>query len=240
MSFPYILDTSQSARLGLIVLQVDETIEAEFRTLFTDAGPALYVSRIPSGAELSPETIAQMELDLPGAAKLLPASAPYAAVGYACTSGTTLIGSDRVSSLVQSVCDTPFVTTPLTAGFRALEQLKARKIGLVSPYVDRVAKPVADAFGRAGFEVAHSLSFGEALEAHVARIAGHSICGAARTVSDGVDAVFLSCTNLRTIELIPDLEEALGIPVLSSNLVLGWDMAEAANVPLAPRWRLTL
>ena len=80
------------ATLGLIVLQVDETIEQDFRRLFRDPAIALYVSRIPSGADLTPETIATMKTTLPDAAALLPPAASFDVVGYACTSGTTLIG----------------------------------------------------------------------------------------------------------------------------------------------------
>ena len=53
------------ATLGLIVLQVDETIEQDFRRLFRDPAIALYVSRIPSGADLTPETIATMKTTCP-------------------------------------------------------------------------------------------------------------------------------------------------------------------------------
>jgi len=83
------------ATLGLVVLQVDETIEQDFRRLFPSPGVALYTSRIPSGADVTPETLTAMEAELPRAAGLLPAAASFGAVGYACTSAATLIGSDR-------------------------------------------------------------------------------------------------------------------------------------------------
>jgi maleate isomerase len=48
-----------------------------------------------------------------------------------------------------------------------------------------------------------------------------------------LDMVFLSCTNLRTLEVIDGLEADLGIPVVSSNLALAWDMARRADVAVA-------
>ncbi len=215
-----------AGRLGLIVLQVDETIEADFRRLFPSE-IALHISRIPSGAELNPETIAQMETDLPFAARLLPQVPRYDAVGYACTSGTTLIGSARVEALVGAELETSAVCNPLDAAVRALGHIGALRVGIVSPYIDAVAAPVRAAFEARGITVAHSINFDEEIEANVARISANTVTQAAEALATqgGIDAIFLSCTNLRTLDLIPALETRLGLPVLSSNQVLAWDMA---------------
>ena len=42
--------------------------------------------------------------------------------------------------------------------------------------------------------------------------------------------VILSCTNLRTITVIEQIETACGLPVLSSNQALAWHMRELAGV----------
>lgn len=221
--------------LGLIVLQVDETIEIEFRRLLSPE-TALYVTRIPSGDALTPDSIATMEDHLPKAAGLLPPAARFDAVAYACTSGTALIGPDRVADLIRGACHTAQVTTPLGAATRALRALGATRIGLVSPYVPSVAGPIRQAFENAGFQVTATLSFGEEVEAKVARIDPASVAGAAREVArtGRPDAIFLSCTNLRTLEILPELEAELGIPVLSSNQTLAWDMARLARAPVPP------
>jgi maleate isomerase len=234
--YPYRLSEEVAGhRLGLIVLQVDETIEPEFRRLLSPA-TTLHVSRIASGAELTPETIAEMEAHLPAAAGLLPPAARFDAVGYACTSGTTLIGAARVAELVGSACTTRTVTDPLTASLRAMQALGARRIGFVSPYVEAVAAPMQAAFEAAGLGVPRAVSFGEEVEACVARIDPASVADAAREVAGqgAVDLVFLSCTNLRTLDVIDALEADLGIPVISSNLALAWDMARRAGATLAP------
>ena len=48
-----------------------------------------------------------------------------------------------------------------------------------------------------------------------------------------VDGIFLSCTNLRTMDLICPLEAELGMPVLSSNLVLAWHLTQLSCNPEA-------
>jgi maleate isomerase len=89
-AFAYSQQEDDLPRLGLIVLQVDETIEDDFRRMFSRHIARLHVTRIPSGAELTPDSIAAMKRALPDAARLLPAIQPLDVVGYACTSGTTL------------------------------------------------------------------------------------------------------------------------------------------------------
>lgn len=230
--FPYRLITDHPPTLGLLVLQVDETIEQDFRRLLDPARVKLHVSRLPSGAELTPDTIAGMEAELAPAAALLPPAAQFDAIAYACTSGTTLIGAARVHALVANAARTRAVTDPLTAALAAIAALGLRRIGIVSPYVASVAGPIRRAFEAAGCEVPHTLSFGEEVEARVARIDPASIADAARMLmrQGGLDGVFLSCTNLRTLDIIPALEDELGVPVLSSNQVLCWHMAQLAGI----------
>ena len=50
----------------------------------------------------------------------------------------------------------------------------------------------------------------------------------------GVDGVFLSCTNLRTLEVISPLEAETGLPLLSSNTGLAWHMLRLAGLADAP------
>jgi len=233
---PHAPGDTAGGRLGLIVLSVDETVERDFRRLFRPDGPAIYVTRVPSGADLTPETIAGMERALPEAAARLPAGAPLDAVGYACTSATAMFGAGRVAALVSGAAATACVTDPLTAALAAFARLGVCRIGLVSPYVASVAAPLAAAFAAAGHPVVADASFGEAVEAKVARIAPTSTLAAAVEIGrhPEVEAVFLSCTNLRTLEIVAAAEHALGKPVFGSNMALAWHLARLSASALAP------
>ncbi len=235
--FPFDLDPAEKACLGLIVLHVDETIESDFRRIFSDPSVALYVTRIPSGAEATPETLGRMEADLPRVTALLPPAAQFAAVGYGCTSGTTMIGVKRVTELVDGACRTGAVCDPLSAARAACRHLGIRRLGLVSPYRPDVAQPVCDALASDGTEVTRAVHFGEAIEANVARISAASVKAAAREVTrhGDIDGIFLSCTNLRTLDVIGALERELGLPVFGSNVALAWAMARAAGPQVMAR-----
>ena len=74
MAISFELDTSAgvSARLGLIVLQTDETIENEFRQIFDAPTTALYHTRIKSAPNVTAETLATMEAEIPAAVAMFP------------------------------------------------------------------------------------------------------------------------------------------------------------------------
>lgn len=225
---PYTLDTDDplATPLGLIVLQTDETIEPEFAEHFADRAWPIYVSRIPSSATVTTGSLAEMEVALPAAADLLPKARPYRVVGYGCTSASSLIGSERVEAMVQQTCDVATVTNPLRAALACADTLGVSKFALVSPYIEEVNEPLRRAFADGGISTEVFGTFGEADEAKVVRISTDSIVeAAARMGADPtVDAVFLSCTNLRTLHAIPQIQAAISKPVLSSNQCLAWHM----------------
>ena len=230
---PYTLDpdTPQSAPMGLIVLQTDETIEPEMQNFLGNRTGPLFVTRIPSGAEVTPDTLAAMERDLPASADLLPKAREYAVVGYGCTSGASIIGSNKVSELVRLTCKTRAVTNPLLAATERARALGVSRFALVSPYIEAVNEPLRSAFAQQGISMDSFTSFGVPTEQDVVRISPQSIVDAALSVGKGpeVEAVFLSCTNLRTITAIPLIEAELGKPVISSNSALAWHMKSLAN-----------
>lgn len=230
MRFDFTTVDPYDARLGLIVLQSDETIEDEIGRLRPDR-VALYHSRVPSEPEVTTDTLAQMEQDLPAAAGQLPRPVRFDVVGYGCTSGTSVIGAQRIAELVSAGCDTARVTEPISALVAACGHLGLSRLAFLSPYVETVSDTLRGALAGQGVETPVFGSFDEAEETRVARIDGASIHAAARTLAGqgGVDGVFLSCTNLRTFDLIPAMEAEIGLPVLSSNQVLGWHMLRLAG-----------
>ena len=221
----YSLDPAKRTQLGVIVLQADETLEQDFRRLIPQEVEYM-ISRVPSGTSVTPGTLRAMAGNLTAAAQLFPAGADLSCVAYACTSGTAAIGPQRISDLVRQGVQTPVVTDPVTALLSACRALDVRRVGLVSPYIASVSDTLRDVLDAAGITVTRLISFDEPNEAAVVRIAGQSLCEAALQVVDkgGCDAVFLSCTNLRTLDIIAGIEAATQLPVLSSNLVLAWHM----------------
>ncbi len=219
------------ARIGLIVLETDHTVEAETRQIDVD-GVAWYHSRIPMEPEVTPTTLTDMEARLPVAAGLLPTEFDFDAIGFGCTSAATLIGEDGVTSAIQSAHPEMACTNPISAAVLAFQTLGASRIAVVTPYTADVTAPVAEYFSNAGLDVSAVGSFLESSDHVVAKISPESIAAGVRTIAAAgeCDAVFISCTSLRTFSIIDDLEAEIGMPVVSSNLALTWQLLRLAGI----------
>lgn len=230
MTRPSHHEAKRPTQIGFVVLQADETLEPDMRRLLPGRIEYL-VTRVPSGDEVSTDSLQAMEAQLTEAAARLPRGANFAALGYGCTSATAQIGADRVAELIGAGAATPAVTDPLTALVAACRHLKLRRIGLVSPYVESVSDRLREVLKESGITVTQFESFDEPNEARVVRIDRTSVLDAALSVGEhpNVDAVFLSCTNLQTLECIDEAEAMLGKTVMSSNQVLAWHLAELAD-----------
>ncbi len=232
MALPYRTDrgAGELARLGLILLQVDETLEVEARQVLAP-GIACYHSRVTSHDEVTSEALAAMEADLPHAAGMLPTAAKLDAIGYACTSGATVIGTGVVAEIIRRRHPHSAVTDPVSAAVAALRALGAGRIGFLTPYVPEVSSAIRALLERHGIVTEAFASFEQKEERTVARICETSTLSAILELgSAGCDAVFASCTNLRTFSVIREAEGKLRKPVISSNSALLWHMLRLAGV----------
>jgi maleate isomerase len=225
------------ARMGLIVLQTDQTIEHEFaKILGPESSVALYAARIPNAMEVSPETLRQMAIDLPQTAALLPAQFGFDVVGYACTSGATMIGEDRVDSLIRGIHSQAKTTNPISASKAALAALGLKRIALVTPYPVDVTLEMQANLQAGGYETTAVATFGQSDDFTVARISADSILKAVVQIGarEDCEGVFVSCTSLRALQIIPQAEAALGKPVISSNQALAWHMMRLSGLKTGP------
>lgn len=236
MRIAYDLTDDTRPTIGLIVLQADERIEQDFRRLIP-LSSNLHVSRVPSGAEVTPETLSRMETDLPHAAALLPASIHFDAIGYACTSGAAQIGPARVADLVRSRARVKTVSDPVSALIAACSALGLKRLGLLSPYIETVSERLRQVLSGHGISTPVFGSFDQADEATVARISAKSLTDGVIRLAQrgGIDGVFMSCTNLDTLDILAPLEAETGMPVLSSNLVLAWHLNQLSGGRDFPR-----
>jgi maleate isomerase len=207
-------------------------MEAEFRQLTNLQGVAVYHARLANDADVTPETLAKMEAELPVAAGLLPDYMDFKALGYGCTSGSTVIGEARVSEILSNAHPGVASTNPLTAAKAALLRLGVERPALLTPYSPDVTEAMQARFEDAGLSVAVVGSFYEQNDITVGRIDPHSILDATLALgrSKDCDGVFVSCTSLRTAGIIEQAETTLNKPVTASNHALAWHMLRLAGI----------
>lgn len=228
------------ARIGLIVLATDFTIEHEWRKIITPlAGVALYQSRILNDAQITPETLRAMEPRIASATDVILPGGELDVVAYGCTSASMAIGEEKVFQRIREVRPGAKGTTPITAAFAAFRAFGAKRIGVLTPYRADVNRIVASYIQARGFEVPVFGSFNEQDDSIVARITPESIRSGVRRLLDTakVDCIFVSCTSVRLAEAARDIEAETGVPITSSNHAMAWHALRLAGVSDAlPQW----
>lgn len=209
-------------RLGLIIPSSNTTAETEFVQM-TASLPwiTVHASRIPL-VEVTPPALRKMFRDIEKAASLL-ADAAVDAICLACTSVSFLGGKENMVNLkgsIERAAGIPSITTSESVVL-ALEALAAKRIALITPYIDKLnslevqflqqALPRSKVVGLRSFHLKSNLDIG--------KLPSEQILLASQALMKNVhpDVLFLSCTNMPSVRLLQPLEEKSGISVISSN-----------------------
>jgi maleate isomerase len=223
----------ERARIGLVVLATDQTIEHEWRLVFSRLpGVALYQSRLWNEVRITPETLAAMDGEIAAATRLIMPVLPLSVVAFGCTSAAMVLGEARIADRVHEARPGVPVTTPIGGALAALRTLGARRIAVLTPYGRAVNDVVRRYLEDRGVDVPVFGSFEEEDDSKVARISPASIEAAVCELGRDprVEAVFVSCTSLRLVERARAIEERLGKPVTSSNHAMAWHALRLAGI----------
>lgn len=225
-------------RVGILVPWANTVVEDELPRLRPDAVVFHYARLVPPS-----ETTALDAGFLDGMRAAVPAALasmrqlPLAGVLLACTSaGLTAPRHtipDRTGSGLTAGSHTTDdsdvqresgagVVSAFDALTGALRRLGAGRIALATPYPRSITEREADAFAGAGITVTAHASLD--LDDGYGTVAAADITALAAEIPASVlasaDALVLSCTGWPTLDVIPELERRLRMPVVSSNLAL--------------------
>ena len=219
------------ARVGLVVLATDLTIEHEFGKIFSEPDIGLFSARILNETSVTPETLSAMEARITDTVNLILPGEKLDVVAYGCTSASMVMGEDKVFARIKESQPETKCTTPATAAFAAFNAFGAKRIAVLTPYRDDVNQIVKGYIEKAGFEVTVFGSFNEEHDPTVARIDAASISNAVDKLKAAaeVDMVFVSCTNVRLMDAVCDIENRTGLPVTSSNHAMAWHAMRLAG-----------
>jgi maleate isomerase len=142
---------------------------------------------------------------------------------YACTSGSFVGGVAGEAALVTAMtaAGAPVAVTTSGALLAALRHLDISRIATVTPYTDDLTAGLTNYLGEAGVEVVATSGLG--LTSQIWTVPYEVTAELIRsTYTSDAAAVFVSCTNLPTYDVIASLEAELGKPVLTANQVTIW------------------
>ncbi len=220
------------ARLGLVTPSLGWTPEHEWPRMLP-RGVSYLVSRMPLSAT-TPEALLKMGEHALEAAQLL-ASAKVDLICYGCTVETILQGMEYDRTLTESIHKVTGIRAKTMAGavVEALRKLNVRKLAIVTPYIHEINEREKAFMEKIGFEVVYEKGLGISNTLEIAKLspaAVYQLGTEALAKAPDADALFISCGNLRSVEILSALEQATGKPVISSNQALLWSALRAAGV----------
>ncbi|GHJ37278.1 aspartate/glutamate racemase family protein [Streptomyces sp. TS71-3] len=186
---------------------------------------SLYVTRtpfVPVEVSLDLARMVSEHETLEEAVRALSVAEPEV-VAYACTSGSFVGGTAGERAMVEAMNRAGEADSLTTSGalLEAVKEVSASRIALVTPYTDSVTGALEDYLAEAGVQVTGRAGLG--LTRHIWKVPYRDVVDMAReAVRGAADALFISCTNLPTYDVIPQLEAELRMPVLSANQVTMW------------------
>ena len=220
------------ARIGLVVLATDYTIEHEMRVLVNLPGVDIYHARIANSPNISPDSLRAMEPLITATAELILPGDTLDVLAYACTSASIVLGTSTVAKNLNAAKPEAKTTNPAFAAFEAFAALGAKRIAVLTPYSKNVNAMVQNSLEDVGFDVPVFGSFNEPHDPTVAAIDSQSLKTGIARITEGqdVDAIFISCTSVRIVADVAAIETELDIPVTSSNHALAWHCLRLAGI----------
>ncbi len=153
------------------------------------------------------------------------------AVAYACTSGSYVrgFGGDTEIADRMSAISSVRATTASTATVHALRHLGVRRVAVLSPHVDALNERLHTFLEGSGFEVVRLVGLNKLGEIELIPPKSTRAIAETQVDSGDADGIFVSCTSVRTASIIHDLEQALGIPVVTVIQATMWEVFRLAK-----------
>jgi maleate isomerase len=218
------------ARIGFVVIATDGSTEAEMFMLAPD-GVGVNIARLPGSDEVTVENLLAMEKDLEDVASRFVFKGGPDVVCFACTSGSALIGEERVKAALARGVPNARSTTLISGVIRALRTLQAKRIVVATPYVDEINTLEAKYLQDKGFEILDFQGMNIMTDTDIRRVTPEFVKNYARSLDrPEAQAIFISCPGLRALEITDELEKEVGKPVVGSSQAMFWDCLRLAGI----------
>lgn len=145
---------------------------------------------------------------------------------------------DELLRRVRKVTGVP-VSSTSQAMLDGLRAVGARRLAVATAYTADVDERLRRFLEEAGYDIVALRGMGMDDPSQVERVTPEATADLAREVYAAApesDCLVISCGGLRTLDIIVPLEEACGLPVVTSYTATVWGLTRLAGVP--PRARL--
>lgn len=218
-------------KLGVIALSSDMVTERDFNLMLPPGDEVMYyTARVHHYTPVTVENLRRMGPQLAEAAGQILPTTPFDVIAYSCTSGTVSIGYQEVVAQIQNGRPGVQVVTPITAAMAAFEKYGIKRISFMTPYTDDVNRTMVPFIEERGIEILNVAGFCQDDDQLMARLTPKAIHDAAVKITHPeADALFVSCTGIRTAETIDRIEQSIGKPAFCSNQCMIWQSLRLAG-----------
>ena len=217
-------------RAGLIIPSSNTIIEREFSKIHPD-NITFHFSRLKL-KNVSIDELEAMKENVEEASELL-VDAKVDLICYACTSGSLYGGLKNEEEIVKKIETKTKIKAITTAKsvIEALNRLKVKNISVATPYSQEINLKVREFLENNGFNILKLEGLGITDNLKIGNVDLMEVYDLAkRAYKKSAECLFISCTNLGTIELIDTLENELNLYVISSNTAILWNILRILNL----------
>ncbi len=218
-------------RIGLIALATDHTSEQDFSRICDPSEVGVYVSRIAYDNPTTPDSLRLTGPRITQGAELILPDEHLDVVAYGCTAATVVLGDKTVSDFIHAAKPDSKCVTPTSAAFAAFSALDVKRVSVLTPYSPIVTEELVTYFSKNGLDVANWRCLGLDDDRDMARVSHKSIISAGiQTFDESAEALFISCTAVRSAECAEEIEQIIGKPVITSNQAVVWRCLRLAGI----------
>jgi maleate isomerase len=223
------------ARLGVLVPSGIVATEPDFMTLMPE-GVSCHFHRIAftggdSGKDCI-ENLSKVGQSIGEATRMICDCRP-SVVALSGTGVSFVGGFGYDQQIIQKIKEASHnlpATTTSSSVIDAFKLLGVKKVSVVTPYLEEVSRIAVKFVEDSGIEVLDMKWLGLG-RFDIARVSKETLYRTAREVNKSdSQAIFISCVNLHTLEIIQSLEDDLGKPVVTSNQATIWNMLRLAGI----------
>lgn len=179
-------------KIGFVLLATEQTIEENMFRL-CPPGVGLHFTRAAMPDSITTEALMEHANDLARAASTLLPDGSLDVICYACTSGSLVIGEQRVFAELSKGAVKAKPTSLITAVINALKAMQVKNVAVVTPYLDEINRQEKVYLQNAGFTVTAIKGMNLEKDSDMIRVKPDYIKQfAASVVSPTAEAIFIS------------------------------------------------
>lgn len=228
--------TERATKIGVLVPFTNTNLEPDMNRL-CPKGATMHFARlggydvdeIPDSAQMAGLGASDISTEL----RLIAGVRPKAVL-YGCTSATLTHGRSFDRDLAERIEMTAGAKSITAAGALeyALARLAITRIGFASPYVGEINHQAMDFLTGAGVETLLCADIGKSLGNYgQGELTPTEVLELARRADHpDAQAIVLSCTDMRSVEIIEALEAEIGKPVITSNQAMIFQLLEVLDL----------